>query len=523
MVQVVTRSGIVLKPVFTPTDLGDWGYSEKLGDPAEYPFTRGGQSVMYRDSPRGSAQYAGFGTPETTNQWFKYLISQGATGLSAATDLPTQIGYDSDHPLAEGEVGKQGVSINSLGDWETMIDGIPLDRIGVGILANATGPIGLAWILAANEKRGIPLEEVRVGLQNDPLKEFIARGTQIFPPGPSVKLACDVVEYCVRNKMKYARPLSCCGSHMRQAGATAPQEMGFMLANAVAYIEELIGRGLKVDDFAPHLSIYLSAGMDLFEEACKFRAIRRMWARMMKERFQANTLPVVTAYTAGSQFTAQQPLNNIVRGTTQLLGAILGGLSGAVVASYDEALALPSAEAVRVALRTQQIVAEESGVKNVVDPLGGSYYIEWLTDELEKRATEIFDKVQSMGGAIVAIEQGFQQREIARSAYEEQKRVESGERVVVGVNKYVVDEPITIEVRKVDPEEERKQVKKVKKLRKERDNEKVRVCLKQVKEAAEEGVNLVPCLLDAVKVYATIGEICDTLRGVYGEHKAIGL
>jgi len=558
MGQSVTRSGIPIKPIYTPEDLGDWDFKEKLGEPGGYPYTRENRPMMppapakaptkastkapvkeadkqpapmssaVRDAAmRGASQYAGFGTAETTNEWFKFLLSQGATNLSAACDLPTQIGYDADHPLALGEVGKSGVHIGSLADMEAMLDGIPLGEMGVGSVVSAMGPIYLAWTIAVCEKRGIPLQEVRFFSQNDCLKEFMARGTQIFPVKPQVKFNCDLVEFCARNNMIYARPMQISGYHIREAGATAPQELAFTMANAVAYIDELVGRGLSVDDFVPLLFVFFAGGIDLFEEACKYRAFRRMWAKIMKERYQSTNPAVLhcacTSYTAGSYYTAQQPLNNIVRGTIELLSAILGGLPGATVSSYDEALALPSPEAVRVALRTQQIVAEETGVNRVLDPLGGSYYVEALTDELEARATEIFDKVQSMGGAIAALEQGYQQREIAVSAYERLKKVESGETVVVGVNKYAMEEPTTIEVRKVDPEEERRQVEKVKKLKQERDNDKVNAALARLKKEAEEGVNLVPCLIDTVKTYATLGEICDTLRGVWGEFKPVTL
>jgi len=527
--QLVTKSGIPVKQFYGPEDLKDWDYISRSGNPGEYPFTRGLPAATYRvmyGGPARTVTYAGFGTPETTNQWYKYLINEGGvTALSCALDLPTQIGYDSDNPLALGEVGRQGVSIDSLADVESMLDGIPLSETGVGSVASGLGPIYLAWFLALNEKRGIPLQDMGFASQNDCLKEFIARGTQIFPVRPQFNFTCDVVEYCVRNGMKNTRPISISGTHMAEAGATAVQEMAFTLANAVAYIEELMDRGLDIDELASYLTTFFVSGMDLFEQICKFRAFRRMWSRMMRERFHAkvDTPPIVTAFTAGSTYTAQQPLNNIVRGTMELLAAVLGGLGGALTAAYDEAIALPSAQAITLAFRTQQILGFEAGLFDTADPLGGSYYVEALTDELEERATELFDKVEAMGGAIPAIEQGFQQREIAVSAYEKQRKIDSGEKVVVGVNKYATDEPLTIEVRKVDPEEERRQVEKVKKLKQERDNEKVKVCLKQVKAAAEEGINTVPSILEAVKAYATVGEICDTLRGVWGEFKPVTL
>jgi len=523
MEEFKTMSGIPVKTVYVPDDLRGWNYERKLGNPGDHPFTRANRGMSpaeYWRSRIGGGKYVGFGTPETTNKWLKFLLSEGATSVSGgALDLPTQIGYDSDHLLALGEVGKQGVSLCSLADTEVLYDGIPVDQVSPTSVVSAIGPIFLAWAIAFNEKRGVPVEDVRISTQNDCLKEFIARGTQIFPIKPSVKVSCDVVEYCVRNNMKSASPMQVSGTHMREAGATAPQEIAFTMANAVAYIEELVDRGLNVDDCLDKIMVFMAAGMDFFEEACKFRAMRRMWARIMREMFLATTPPLIIAYTSGSYFTAQQPLNNIVRGTVELIGAMLGGLPSAGMTCYDEALALPSEDAMKIALRTPQIVAYESGIFNTLDPLGGSYYVEALTDELEERATDLFDKVQAMGGAISAIEQGFQQREIAISAYEKQRKIDSGETVVVGVNKYVTGEPLTIEVRKVDPEEERRQVEKVKKLRRERDNEKVKACLKQVKAAAEEGINTVSSILEAVKAYATVGEICDTLRGVWGEYQ----
>jgi len=532
MEQIMSTSGIPLKVIYTPEDLQDWDYRNKVGNPGEYPFVRlnrGMTPAMCREMFGRGGAYAGFGTPESTNKWLKYLISLGSAQVSGgALDLPTQIGLDSDHPLALGEVGKQGVCLDSLLDSEIMFDGIPTEYMSFASVVSAIGPIYLAWAIALFEQRGVPLYAGRFSSQNDCLKEFIARGTQIFPPRPQVKFTCDVVEYCIRNGMKSASPMQVSGYHIREAGATAPQEMAFTLANAVAYFEELIKRGLSIDDFAPSIgSFFGTAGIDLFEETCKFRAYRRMWARVMKEKFHAKNPEAIkcacSSYTAGSYFTAQQPLNNIVRGTIGALVAALSGLPSTGMSCYDEALALPSEESIRVALRTRQIVADESGVFDTVDPLAGSYYIEALTDELEAQATEIFDKVQAMGGAIAALEQGFQQREIAKSAYERLKKVESGETVVVGVNKYVVDEPLPIEIRKVDTEEEHRQVEKLKKLRRERDNKKVDASLKVVQKAAEDGVNMVPSILDAVKTYATLGEICGILRSVWGEFKPTGL
>ncbi|MFH1382087.1 MAG: methylmalonyl-CoA mutase family protein [Chloroflexota bacterium] len=519
---VKTRSGIPVKPLYTSDDLNGWDYRKKLGNPGEYPYTRSAKAGS-KSREISLAQMSGFGTPEATNEWMKYVLSQGATSVSSPLDLPTQIGYDSDHPLALGEVGKAGVSINSLADMETMLDGIPIDKFGVSSVVSAIGPIFMAWTIAVNEKRGIPLKDMRLSLQNDCLKEFIARGTQIFAIRPSVKLCCDCVEFCVRNEIKNSRPMSVCGLHMRQGGSTAPQEMAFTLADAVAYYEDLLARGLKVNTFAPFITTSLGSGIDLCEEIAKSRAYRRMWARVMKEKFRSDTPPSLSIRVNGREFTTREPLNNIVRATIGLLGVVLGGAGMAGSASYDEALALPTEESVRVTLRMQQIVAMESGVFNTIDPMAGSYYIESLTDEVEKRAMALFQKVEDMGGAIPAVEQGFQSREIALSAYEKLKQVESGERVWVGVNRYVSNEPLKIEIRKVDPKEEQRQIVKVRKLRKERDNAAVKAALKQLKEAAQEGVNLVPCLVNVVKTYATVGEMCDTLRSVYGEYKPTGL
>ncbi|MFH1381626.1 MAG: methylmalonyl-CoA mutase family protein [Chloroflexota bacterium] len=522
---VLSRSGIPLKPVYTPADLNGWDYKERLGEVGKYPFTRGMPISPNWEDFAGAGHGSGFGSPESTNKWLKFLISEGADRVSATfMDLPTQIGYDSDHPMAEGEVGKAGVSINSLADLETVFDGIPTDKMVVSSLANAIGPIFTAWAVNLLKKRGVPLKEMRLGCQNECLKEIVCRGTQIFPIREQVKFNNDVVEYCARNGLKYATPITVCGSHFRQAGATAPQEMAFALADAVAYYEELLGRGLKVDEFAPYVSgIFLGAGMDLFEEICKLRAFRRMWARIMREKFGSKIPPRVHSRGNGRDFTAQQPLNNIIRGTIELLAVWLGGCPGGETSCYDEALAIPTEESVRLAARTRQIITFESGVLNTADPLAGSYYVESLTDSLEEKAQELFDKVQSMGGAIIAIEQGFFQSEIARSSYEKVRQIESGERIWVGVNKYVTDEPLTINLRKVDAAEERRQVAKVKRLKKERDNAAVKVALKQLKEAARAGVNVVPVLIDAVKTYATVGEMCDTLRSVWGSYKSMGL
>ncbi|MFH1381625.1 MAG: methylmalonyl-CoA mutase family protein [Chloroflexota bacterium] len=520
-----SRSGIPVKPVYTPDDLNGWDYKEKLGEVGKYPFTRGMPISSNWENYAGAGHGTGYGTPESSNKWLKFMMSEGVTPLNISyPDLPTQIGYDSDSPMARGEVGKVGVSINSLADEETIYDGIPTDKIMTGHQSNAIAPIVMAWGISLLEKRGVPRKDVRMRLQNECLKEFVCRGTQIFPLRQQVKFNNDVIEYCVRNGMKNVHPLGICGSHFRQAGGTAQQEMAFALADAVAYWEELIGRGLKVDDFAPYVSgTFLGAGMDLFEEIAKMRAYRRMWARIMRERFGSKTPPAVTSRGNGRDFTAQQPLNNIIRGTIELLAAWLGGCPGCETSCYDEALGLPTEESFRLAARTRQIITFESGVLNTADPLAGSYYVESFTDKLEEEAQELFDKVQDMGGALPAIEQGFYQSEIARESYEKVRLRENGERVLVGVNKYVTDEPLNINLRKIDASEERWQVAKVKKLRKERDNIAVKAALKQLKEAAQSGVNMVPVLIDVVKTYATVGEMCDVLRNVWGEWKSRGL
>jgi methylmalonyl-CoA mutase N-terminal domain/subunit len=519
--QFVTHSWIPVERVYTPVELRDWDYNNKLGFPGKYPFTRSDSPTSHRGGFWTMGQYGGFGTAEETNEWFKYLLDQGVGNLSVALDVPTQIGYDSDHQMARGEVGRQGVAINSLQDMETLFDGIPLERAMISTTANAIGPIFLAWSIALIEKRELIPQNVVIGMQNEPLKEFVARGTYIFPPGPSLKFANDVGEFGVKNGFAFLPPFALSGYHIREAGATAVQELAFTMANGVAYVEELVNRGISIDDFAANLPIFFGSGMDFFEEICKFRAARRMWANIVKQRFQPkqeqSMAAFITAYTQGSFFTAQQPLNNIARGAIQGLAAVLGGTHSLTVSSMDEALALPSRKAARVALRTQQIIAHESGVTNTVDPLGGSYYVEALTDELEEKATRLFEEVQALGGALVAIEQGFYEKQIAESAYQYQKEMESGERVIVGVNQYQVDEPVSIEVRKVPPELEQRQVEKLNKLRKERDNSKVELSLREIKEAAQEGANTVSPILEAVRAYATIGEICDVLRGVWGE------
>jgi methylmalonyl-CoA mutase N-terminal domain/subunit len=524
MKNIVTASGIPVSPVYTPENLKEDDFLEKLGFPGTYPFTRGITPEMYRSQFWLMNQYAGFGTSKSTNQFFKYLLSQGAQSLAIAWDLPTQVGLDSDHPMAQGEVGRQGVAVDSLADVETMLEGIPIEKISLFTTANAIGPIYLAWLIAVQEKRGIAKKEMKVNIQNDVLKEFFARGTYIFPPRPSIKFSNDAVEYCIKNGLKDAHPLCACGYHIRESGVNAYQEISFLLSDAIAYMDELVSRGLSGDDFGPRIVAFPGIGIDLFEEVAKVRALRRMWATMMKERYGA-TKPeaqklFLRGYTQGAYLTAQQPLNNIVRATIMALAAVLSGHQTLVVASYDEALALPSDEAVRIALRTQQIIAHESGVTNTVDPLGGSYYVEWLTDELEKRANGILEVVEKMGGTVAAIENGYYDREIASAAGEDLKRVETNERVVVGVNKYIQEKSKEPDIRLIDPQEEKQQINSLNKLRKERDGRQVEKALSKLKEAAQDRVNLVDPLVDVVKTYATLGEIRDTLISVWGEYRS---
>ncbi|MBE3579644.1 MAG: methylmalonyl-CoA mutase family protein [Caldanaerobacter subterraneus] len=518
-----TSSGIEIKRLYTLLDLEKFDYNEKLGFPGEYPFTRGIQPTMYRGRFWTMRQYAGFATAEESNKRYKYLLEQGQTGLSVAFDLPTQIGYDSDHPLAEGEVGKVGVAIDSLQDMEILFDGIPLDKVSTSMTINAPAAVLLAMYIAVAEKQGITPDKLDGTIQNDILKEYVARGTYIFPVEPSMRLITDIFEYCSKNVPKW-NTISISGYHMREAGATAVQEVAFTFANAIAYVEAALKAGLEIDDFAPRLSFFFSAHNNLFEEVAKFRAARRLWAKIMKERFGAkNPRSMMLRFhtqTAGSTLTAQQPDNNIIRVTIQALAAVLGGTQSLHTNSRDEALALPTEDSVRIALRTQQIIAYESGVADVVDPLGGSYYVEYLTDEIEKKAMEYIEKIDKMGGATAAIESGYMQREIQNSAYNYQKEIESKEKIVVGVNMFQIEEEPPKNLLKVDPKVEELQKQKLKKLRKERDNEKVQKVLNDLKKACKGTDNLMPYILEAVKAYATLGEICGVMREVFGEYKA---
>ncbi len=518
------HSGTLIKRVYTPEDIKDLDYMRDLGFPGEYPFTRGVHATMHRGRLWTMRQFSGYGTAEQTNQRFKYLLKEGETGLSIAFDYPSIRGYDSDHPFSKGEVGICGVAVSSLKDMEVLFDGIPLDKVTTSMTINGPAAMLLAMYMAVGDKQGVSREKLGGTTQNDVLKEFFAQKLIIFPPKPSLKLVTDIIEYCTKHVPRW-NPISISGYHIREAGGNAVQELAFTLYDGITYVESCLERGMKVDEFAPRLSFFFAAHNDLFEEIAKFRAARRIWAKTMKERFHAKNPRSMWmrmhVQTAGFTLTAQQPLNNITRVTIQALSAVLAGTQSLHTNSFDEALALPSEEAVRIALRTQQIMAHESGVANTIDPLAGSYYVENLTNEMEKRAMEYFQKLDDMGGAIPAIEKGFFQKEIADSAYEYQKEVDEKRRILVGVNDYTTEEKQPIKVLRVDPKVEEEQVASLHKLKRERDNKKVNEMLEKLHYAAERDENLMPIIIDAVKAYATIGEICDVLRKIYGEFKEL--
>lgn len=507
---------------FTPRDLAGWDWEKQLGFPGEYPLTRGIYPTLYRNRLWTMRQYAGFGDAAESNARYRYLLEQGTTGLSVAFDLPTQIGLDSDHPLAVGEVGRVGVAIDSLGDMETLFEGIPLGRVSTSMTINATAAILLAMYLAVAEKQGVPLAQVSGTVQNDILKEYIARGTYIYPPAPALRLVTDVFEFC-RDQAPEWNTISISGYHIREAGSTAVQELAFTLANAVGYIETALARGLDVDEIAPRISFFLSAHNKLLEEVAKFRAARRLWARMARERFKAQNPRSWTfrfhTQTAGSTLTAQQPNVNIVRVTIQALAAVLGGTQSLHTNSRDEALALPTEASALIALRTQQVLAHESGAANSVDPLGGSYYLENLTDRIEQEASDYLARIDAMGGVLRAIETGFIQREIQQSAYNDQQAIEEGQRVVVGVNRYTSEAASSPPILRIDPQIETAQVERLRRLRTRRDNARVAAALLEVESAARDGRNVMPSILSAVKTYATVGEISDALRNVFGEYR----
>lgn len=521
--EFLTSSGVPISRVYTPLDVADSDYLRDLSFPGEYPLTRGVYPTMYRARFWTMRQYAGFGTAEQTNQRFKYLLGQGQKGLSVAFDFPTQIGYDCDHPMSRGEVGKAGVSVSTLRDVEIVFNGISLDKITTSMTINAPATILLAMYVAVGQKQGLEQSKLGGTVQNDVLKEYVARGMYIYPPKPSMRMTTDIFEYCSQHMARW-NTISISGYHIREAGATAVQEIAFTIANAIAYVQAAIDRGLDLDKFARRLSFFFAASSNFLEEIAKFRAARRLWAKIMKERFEAKN-PVswnlrFHTQTSGVSLTAQQPYNNIIRVTLQALSAVLGGTQSLHTNSFDEAYALPSEQAATIALRTQQIIAYESGVADTVDPLAGSYYMEYLTNQIEEKATKYIEQIDAMGGAVAAIEKGFMQREIVESAYRFQKEVEAKKRTIVGVNEFQTEEKVPIKILRIDPEIEKKLVGRLKQVKRQRNQTKLDEILNKLREAAEnEDVNLMPLILQAVREYATLGEICDTLREVFGEYR----
>ncbi len=519
-----TSSNINVERVYTPLDIVNVDYETDLGLPGQYPFTRGVQPTMYRGRFWTMRQYAGFATAEESNKRYKYLLDQGQTGLSVAFDLPTQIGYDSDDAIAEGEIGKVGVAIDSLADMETLFGGIPLDKVSTSMTINAPASVLLAMYVAVGEKQGVSADKLNGTIQNDILKEYSARGTYIFPPAPSMRLITNIFEFCAKNVPNW-NTISISGYHIREAGSSAAQEVAFTLADGIAYVEAAIKAGMDVDTFAGRLSFFFNSHNDLFEEVAKFRAARKLWAKIMKERFQAKESRSMMlrfhTQTGGSTLTAQQPDNNIVRVAVQTLAAVLGGTQSLHTNSRDEALCLPTEDAVRIALRTQQIVAYESGAADTVDPLAGSYYVESLTSKIEEEAIKYIDKIDALGGAVKAIEQGYIQKEIADSSYAYQKEVEEGKRIVVGMNKFQIQEKPLANLLRVDPSVGEGQIKKLQTMKAARDNVAVKNKLAELKKAAGTDANLMPLILDAVRVYSTEGEICNVLREVFGEYRPV--
>jgi methylmalonyl-CoA mutase N-terminal domain/subunit len=507
--------------LYTPLDTSE-NYNESLGFPGEYPFTRGIQPTMYRGRFWTMRQYAGFGTAKESNNRYRYLLKQGQSGLSVAFDLPTQIGYDSDDEIAYGEVGKVGVAIDTLADMEILFDQIPLDKVSTSMTINAPAAVLLAMYIAVAEKQGVNKDQIMGTIQNDILKEYIARGTYIYPPKPSMRLITDIFDFCAREVPRW-NTISISGYHIREAGSTASQEVGFTLANGIAYVSAALKAGLDVDSFAKRLSFFFNSHNDLLEEVAKFRAARRLWGKIMKERFEAKSPKSMMlrfhSQTAGSTLTAQQVDNNIVRVTIQTLAAVLGGTQSLHTNSKDEALALPTEDSVKVALKTQQIVAEESGVANTIDPLAGSYYIEAMTDRIEKEAEDYINKIDAIGGMTEAIDTGFVQTEIQKAAYKFEMEVEANERIIVGVNKYVVDETEKKDLLKIDMSVQEEQIKFLNNIKSKRNNKEVENKLKELRKAAEGNDNLMPFIIDAVKTYSSVGEVCNTLREVFGEYK----
>jgi len=520
----LTTSGIEIDDVYTPDDRKTSDYSGELGYPGEFPFTRGIQPTMYRGRMWTMRQYAGFASAQATNQRYHYLLEQGQTGLSVAFDLPTQIGYDSDSHQAKGEIGKVGVPISSLEDMEILFEGIPLGKVSTSMTINSSAPILLAMYIAVGKKQGIDPSKLNGTIQNDVLKEYIARGTYIFPPKPSMRLTTDIFHYCAQNLPQW-NTISISGYHIREAGSTAAQEIAFTLADGIAYVQAAIDAGLDVDKFAGRLSFFFAANTNLLEEVAKFRAARRLWAQIMHDRFEAkdprSMMLRFHTQTCGHTLTAQQPDNNVIRTAIQALAAILGGTQSLHTNSRDEAYATPSEDAVTLALRTQQLLAFETGVADCTDPLGGSYYMEHLTDALEEKASEYIQKIDDLGGARAAIEHGYQQREIQESSYRTQKEIESGKKVVVGVNKFVSPYPEITGLLRIDPAEAAKQTQRLTSLKAKRDNEKVTQALNRLKDVASSEENTMPVFIDCVEAYATLGEVCNVLRGIFGEQEEI--
>ncbi len=509
--------------LYTPLDIAGFDYLRDLGFPGEYPFTRGVQPTMYRGRHWTMRQYAGFGTAEESNQKFRYLLSQGQTGLSVAFDLPSQLGYDSDDPMAIAEVGQVGVAIDSLYDMETLFDGIPMDRVSTSMTINAPAAVMLAMYVVAGEKQGVSAEKLNGTVQNDVLKEYVARGTYIFPPGPSVRLAADIMAYCARNVPQW-NTISVSGYHIRDAGATAAQEIGFSFANARAYMDAALERGLAVDEFAPRISWIFNTHNNFFEEIAKYRALRRLWARLLKEQYgarDARSMMLRThTQTGGSTLVAQQPENNIVRAAIQSLAAVIGGVQSIALSCFDEALALPTDEAQRIALRTQQIIAHETGVADTVDPLAGSYFIEHLTNALERQAEEFMDQIAKMGGSVAAIESGWMQTQIAEASWRFQRDVDAGREIVVGVNEYQDGGQQRPSIFSVDKRLVEHQLKRLAHHRQERDGAAVAATLETLKDTCRGDGNLMPPIIECVRAYATLGEICGAMREVFGEYQA---
>jgi len=517
-----TTSHIELKRLYTPLDVAELDYCDDFGFPGELPFTRGVQPTMYRGRFWTMRQYAGFATPEETNKRYKYLLEHGQTGLSVAFDLPTQIGYDSDHSLSDGEVGKVGVAIDTLKDMEILFDGIPMDKVSTSMTINSTAAILLTMYIAVAEKQGVKSEVLQGTIQNDILKEYAARGTYIYPPLESMRIVTDIFAFC-KDRVPRWNTISISGYHMREAGCTAVQEVAFTLADGIAYVEAAIRAALDVDSFASRLAFFFCCHNTFIEEIAKFRAARRLWAKIMKERFKAkkdeSCMLRFHTQTAGCSLTAQQPDNNVVRVAFQALAAVLGGTQSLHTNSRDEAYALPTEDSVRIALRTQQLIAYESGVADVIDPFGGAYAVEALTDEIERKSMEYIERIESMGGAIKAIESGYIQREIGESAYQYQKEIETKKRIIVGLNQFQMEEEPLRDILRIKPEVEQYQKEKLARVKKERNNAKVKETLAVLKKAAQGTDNVVPPILEAVRVYATLGEISDTLRGVFGEYR----